>query len=334
MLGPAWTAHADLPSLSYGHLVPAELVSQIARCASLDGVRKTLGSETPLRQVPDAPIGRSGAYGCGWVLRRTGETLRHPARRRRGPQRALPKDEPFHTQRRITSDGDQTAPGIPKARAASTSPAAVHALSNRALWPGCARARRRARDGVACPWAPGRARRHRTLPDSLAVVRALRRCKRRRRQNRLVERTLCRMHNSGFALNQGIAVRGALGSETPLRQVPDAPIGRSGAYGCGSPLRPGRLELGSRGAPRRGDRLAPLRATSAARIWWPPLSDTSSLRAERSDGRLSGRPVSTPRMRSRRIGGFGQSPHVDRGHIPRTPLANPSRRWRAAQRQE
>ena len=42
---------------------------------------------------------------------------------------------------------------------------------------------------------------------------------------------------------------------------------------CGSPLRPGRLELGIRGAPRRCDRLAPIRAASAARIWWPPLSE-------------------------------------------------------------
>jgi hypothetical protein len=57
-------------------------------------------------------------------------------------------------------------------------------------------------------------------------------------------------------------------------------LGRDLAAGpptCGgrSPLRPGRLELGSRGAPRRGDRLAPIRATSAARIWWPPLSASS-----------------------------------------------------------
>ena len=37
------------------------------------------------------------------------------------------------------------------------------------------------------------------------------------------------------------------------------------------------MELGSRGAPRRGDRLAPLRATSAARMWWPPLSARSSV---------------------------------------------------------
>ena len=172
---------------------------------------KVLGvtpSQRAPARIPEARTHRQ-ASDERWVLRRTGETLRHPARRRRGPQRALSKDEPFHTQRRITSDGIQTAAEIPKARAASTSPAAVHALSHRALWPGCARARRRARDGVACPWAPRRARRHRTLPDSLAVVRALRRCKRRRRPNRLVERTLCPMHNIGFALNQGIAVRGA-----------------------------------------------------------------------------------------------------------------------------
>jgi hypothetical protein len=34
-------------------------------------------------------------------------------------------------------------------------------------------------------------------------------------------------------------------------------------------------------------------------------------------------------------GGFGesgQSPHVDRGHIPRGPPGDPSRRWRAAQK--
>src|SRR5450755_4588321 len=30
-------------------------------------------------------------------------------------------------------------------------------------------------------------------------------------------------------------------------------------------------------------------------------------------------------------GGGGRSPHLDRGHVPRAPLATPSRRWRAAQ---
>ena len=48
---------------------------------------------------------------------------------------------------------------------------------------------------------------------------------------------------------------------------------------CGSPLRPGRLELGIRGAPRRCDRLAPIRAASAARIWWPPLSGSGGAHA-------------------------------------------------------
>ena len=141
----------------------------------------------------------------GWVLRRSGETLPHPARRRRGPQRALPKDEPFYMGRRITSDGDQTAPEIPKARPASTSPAAVHALSSRALWPGCARARRRARHRGACSWARRRARRHRTLPHSLAVLRALRRCERWRRRDRLVERA--RWPDSQHALPECDACR-------------------------------------------------------------------------------------------------------------------------------
>ena len=66
---------------------------------------------------------------------------------------------------------------------------------------------------------------------------------------------------------------------------------------------------------------------------WLVFSDTSSLRAERSGGRFSGRPVSTPPDEKSSNRGFGQSPHVDRGHIPPDPLATPSRRWRAAQRQ-
>jgi hypothetical protein len=105
-----------------------------------------------------------------WLLRRTGETLQAPGETSSKPQRGqtLRKDEPFNPQRSITSDGDQTDPGVRKARAVGPSPAAVHALPSRALWPGCARAHRRARDRVACPWARRRTRSHRPLPHSLA----------------------------------------------------------------------------------------------------------------------------------------------------------------------
>src|ERR1035441_9621147 len=58
----------------------------------------------------------------------------------------------------------------------------------------------------------------------------------------------------------------------------DGPNGRRRTSGGRSPLRLGRPEPGSRGDPRRGDRLAPIRATSAARIWWPVLSGWGSAR--------------------------------------------------------
>jgi hypothetical protein len=129
----------------------------------------------PTSSMPRVPVNRrclpvARSLKQGWLLRRTGETLRALSETSPKPQhkRALPKEEPFNTRRSITSDGDQTAPGIRQARAAGPSPAAVHALPSRALWPGCARARRRARDRAACPWARRRTRSHRPLPHPLA----------------------------------------------------------------------------------------------------------------------------------------------------------------------
>jgi hypothetical protein len=89
-------------------------------------------------------------------------------RRHRNADRPCARDEPLSTRRSITSDGDQTAPGIRKARAAGSSPATGHARPSRTLRPSCARARRRARHRVACPWARRPTRSHRPLPHSLA----------------------------------------------------------------------------------------------------------------------------------------------------------------------
>ena len=89
-------------------------------------------------------------------------------RRHRNADRPCARDGPLSTRRSITFDGDQTAPGIRKARAAGSSPATGHARPSRTLRPSCARARRRARHRVACPWVRRPTRSHRPLPHSLA----------------------------------------------------------------------------------------------------------------------------------------------------------------------
>ena len=65
----------------------------------------------------------------------------------------------------------------------------------------------------------------------------------------------------------------------PLRQAQQSSKPRSDVLW---PIPPETRATGvmSRGA-GRGDRLAPLRATSAARIWWPPFSDAGSATAGR-----------------------------------------------------
>ena len=110
--------------------------------------------------------------------------------------------------------------------------------------------------------------------------------KRRRRRTRRAGARRGVTPRRGASLREKVPATDCLGARSHVHEVHDLGgvaftqttdvIRRPACCSCRSPLRPGRLEFGSRGAPRRGDRLAPLRAMSAARIWWPPLSEGSS----------------------------------------------------------